>query len=311
MFKRIIALSLNPALDVTLWVDHLNPNTENTVVEEGYEAAGKAVNVSRALHAYGVPCRSIVLAGKFNRDRFEGRLQQEGVNYRLVEVEGYTRENITILQSDGRATRLLRQGFAVPHEALEEVEKLLEQEVVENSLVIISGSLPKGISPRILRQICQKIVRSGGKIALDVTPLTDGDLEEIRPWAIKPNRAECCDFAGRDLQTSEEMIAYAQSLNARGVEHCLISLDREGLVYVGGEQVIRVEVPEVDVVSHVGAGDSCFAGFIAGMNQGFPLEKCVRTAAAMGTASCLREGAEPPTKIATANILLQLQSSVE
>ena len=307
MFRRVLALALNPSVDLTLWVDTFVPHCENQVQEERHEAAGKAVNVARALQAYGVPCRCIMLAGKENRPQLEARLQQEGLDYRLVEVAGYTKENITIVHGDGRATRLLRQGFSVPYEALEEIQNMLASEVTQGTLVVISGQMPKGVTPRLLQNLCQTIVQAGGQVALDSASVSQEDLEQIRPWAIKPNRKELCLYAGRDLTSKEEMVAYAQSLNAKGIEHCLVSLDREGLLYTGEGEALWIEVPEVSLVSQVGSGDNCLAGFIAGMNQGFSVEKSVCTAAAMGTASCLREGASPATKIATANILLQLQ----
>ena len=53
-FDRIITLSLNPVIDTTLHLDGLNIRAENRVLEEHFEAAGKAVNVARALKRAGV-----------------------------------------------------------------------------------------------------------------------------------------------------------------------------------------------------------------------------------------------------------------
>ncbi len=307
MFDRIVTLSLNPSIDVTLWVDRLRMGEENSVAEEACEAAGKAVNVARALHNYGMRPVNIILAGRHNRQRFETGLRREGLDCRLVEVEGYTRENLSIVQQDGSITRLMREGFAVPYEALVAVEEMLAKEVSPGTLVILSGSLPGGITPRLLRRICDGIAAAGGRVALDTSSVTEEDLAAIRPWAIKPNRAELCGYAGRPLETLDEMVAYGRHLVELGVEHCLVSLDKEGVLYLGEEKVIQVQVPEVDVVSQIGAGDSCFAGFIVGMSQGKPLEQAVCGAAAMGTAACLCTGAEPPKKLATASILMRLQ----
>ena len=52
MFSKIITLSLNPALDVTLWTETLMPDSDNIVQDERYDAAGKAVNVTRTLRYY-------------------------------------------------------------------------------------------------------------------------------------------------------------------------------------------------------------------------------------------------------------------
>ena len=46
-FDRIIAVSLNPALDVTLWVNTLDFNEPNKTTEEKVYAGGKAINIAR------------------------------------------------------------------------------------------------------------------------------------------------------------------------------------------------------------------------------------------------------------------------
>lgn len=308
MFDRIVTLSLNPSIDVTLCTKNLRMGQDNEVEDESFEAAGKAVNVARALLGYSVQPFNIILAGTHNIHRLRSGLEKEGLEYRLVEVDGYTRENLSIIQEDGSITRLIREGFSVPFETLEAVEDILSREVSPGTLVVLSGRLPKGITPRLVRRLCGGIAAQGGKVALDTSSLTQEDLAEIKPWAIKPNRRELAAYAGRPLETMEEIVAYGGSLVELGVEHCLVSLDQEGVVYLGRDRVLQVQVPEVDVVSSVGAGDSCFAGFIGGMFQQLPLDQVVRTAAAMGTASCLRRGAEPPKKLATASILLRLQT---
>lgn len=51
LFDKIITLSLNPVADITLYVDRYEMGGENTVTSELYDAAGKAVDVSRVLRA--------------------------------------------------------------------------------------------------------------------------------------------------------------------------------------------------------------------------------------------------------------------
>ena len=58
MFDHIITLSLNPAIDATLWVERAGRGEDNAVRFEKYESAGKAMNVSRALGIYGVDRKS-------------------------------------------------------------------------------------------------------------------------------------------------------------------------------------------------------------------------------------------------------------
>ena len=157
MFDRIVTLSLNPAIDVTLWVDQVLPGSDNFVRAEKYAAGGKAVNISRVLSMYGVDNVAVVLAGRHNLTRYESRLKEEGIRYALVPVEGSTRENIVVVQQDRSTTRFLREGFTVPYEAVEELLQQLSRLVSKGTLVVISGTLPGGISVKVLKTICRQV----------------------------------------------------------------------------------------------------------------------------------------------------------
>lgn len=307
MFSKIVTLSLNPALDVTLWTDKLKNDAENPVLDEQYDAAGKAMNVSRALRYYGVDSFALVLAGNHNLHRYEQRLIAEKVHYKIIPVEGYTRENISIVQPDRTVTRLLREGFCIEYETVDEIKEQLDQVVIEGSLVVISGTLPRGVSPTVLKMICRHIDGLGGRIALDPSGLELTDIYEIRPWVIKPNYTEACQLVGRELNSAALLAEFGQTVNQHGIEHCIVSLSHEGLIHTCAGGVMRVQVPTVDVITSVGAGDCTLAGFIMSVQQELPLERCMRVAAAFGTAACLTEGTNPPPKLATANILQQIK----
>ena len=307
MFDRIVTLSLNPAIDVTLWVDEVSPGGENQVTAEKYEAGGKALNISRVLSMYGVENLAVVLAGSQNLPRYEERLRAEGIRYSLVPVEGSTRENIVVVEQDRRTTTFLREGFTVPYEAVEELTERLSDLVGERTLVAVSGSLPTGFSVKSLKTVCGSVARRGGLLALDVAAeLTMEDVAELRPWTIKPNRRELCAFARRELSTNQEIVDCCRELNGLGVENCLVSLGYHGIICTSPSGVYQVEVPDVNVVSAVGSGDYCLAGFLAAKAAGGDMVQALKTAAAFGTAACLTEGTAPPTRLATANILHQV-----
>ena len=121
MFKRIVALALNPSLDTTLWIDEVTLSEENMVKEERTDASGKAVNLARTFKYYNVPSSLVLLIGKYNKHDFLAQLERENIQYHEIEIEGNTRENLSIVQKDRSVTRMIRRGFAVPYESLEEL----------------------------------------------------------------------------------------------------------------------------------------------------------------------------------------------
>ena len=307
MFDHIITLSLNPAIDATLWVEGIQTGADNAVLSEKYESAGKAMNVSRALRTLSVESLALVQAGAHNRERYEEPLKREGIRYTILPVPGYTRENIAIVEESRTVTRFLREGFTVPYEAVEELLLLLGREVRERTLVVISGTLPAGISDQILLDICLAIRERGGLVALDTSArFTLEEIGRFTPWLIKPNRKELEEMARRELPGTPEIVDFCRELTGRGVCHCLVSMGDSGILYAGAEGVYQVMVPNVSVVSAVGSGDYCLAGFVLGQATKKSLVQSLKTAASFGTAACLTEGTSPPTPLATANILNQV-----
>lgn len=307
MFKNIVTLALNPSLDATIWIDNIRIGEENYATAERYDASGKAVNIARTLMDYGVENELVLLLGKHNVIPFVNQLNREKIQYHLIVVEGHTRENLSLVQRDGSVTRIMRKGFMVEYEAVEEVMLMLENCVSEGTLVVISGRLPEGISVRRFKAICAKIKALGGLISIDSRSLALEDLLEISPWLIKPNRREFTDLVGRAMQTHEELAAAAAGLVKKGIGRCLVSLGADGLVYAGEEGVFAVHVPQVIVKSAVSAGDSLLSGFIKAKMSGKDIRRCLATAAAFGTAACMVDGSVPPPKLSMGNILGQVQ----
>ena len=305
MFSKIVTLALNPSLDTTLWIDPLKDSGEQMVKEERTDASGKAVNLARTFKYYNVPSRLILVLGAHNKHDFLAQLDRENIKYRAIEVEGNTRENLSLVRPDGNVTRLIRKGFAVPYEAVEETLTALDECVDEDTLVMISGALPDGISPRTLRNICRHIQELGGQITLDSRSLCLEDIMAIKPLAIKPNRSEFSQMVGRSVETMEDVVSEAEKLVEAGIDYCLVSLAEEGMICVCGEGAYHAVVPDVEVKSSVGAGDNLLAGFIKSRMSGAGIQGAIKTAAAFGTAACMIDGTQPPPKLSVCNVLSQ------
>ena len=84
MFDKIITLSLNPAADVTCYVDNFEAGSEHVVQSELYDAAGKAVDVSRVLQSYEIANTALIVAGQDNSRRYFARLKDENVTTRVI-----------------------------------------------------------------------------------------------------------------------------------------------------------------------------------------------------------------------------------
>ncbi|MEM1485627.1 hexose kinase [Oscillospiraceae bacterium PP1C4] len=303
MFDKIITMSLNPVADITCYVNSFETGSDNIVENELYDAAGKAVDVSRVLQSYEIANTSLIVAGQENSKRYFERLKDENVTTRVIYTEGRIRENIAIVTPEGNVTRLTRKSPRLKNRTIDELEAALSEEIKPTTLVVVAGTMPEGITDEIFCEICAFIKESGGIIALDTTAATLENIAKIRPWAIKPNYNELCTLVGRRLNGLDEVKAAVKQLADLGVHHVLASLGGEGIIYTNGTVTYKADVPVLsEIKSTIGAGDATLAGFIIAHDYKYDVKRSVQFAAAFGTASCLVEGTNPPRRISVAMV---------
>ena len=286
----IYTITLNPALDRTIWIQKVRDDVSNRILEEKSFAGGKSVDVSKVLKNLGVDNIALGFVGGFAGRELEGRLLNEGIETDFVRVSGETRTNIIIHETGtGKQLAFNARGPEIkPDELMQFIEQL--EKLPCGEVVAIGGSIPLGVSPEIYRKIINLVKKCQAKVVLDV----DGDAlrQGIKalPNVIKPNIHELSELAGRELKGLDDVVSAARSINQQGVEIVLVSMGAKGILLVSeGQQYLAVP-PNVKVESTIGAGDSSVAGFVSGLVQGKDLKQCLIYAVAAGTATTLRQG---------------------
>ncbi len=286
----IYTITLNPALDRTIWIDRIRDDVSNRILEEQSFAGGKSIDVSKVLKNFGVDNVALGFVGGFAGRELEGRLLNEGTQTDFIRVSGETRTNIIIHEKEtGRQLSFNARGPEIrPNEIMQLVEQI--ETLPSPSIVAIGGSLPLGVSPEIYRKIITLVKKCGAKVILDV----DGEALragiKAQPTVIKPNIHELSELVGHELKSLDEIAAAAREINSHGVEIVLVSMGAKGILLVSDGQEYFAVPPEVKVESTVGAGDSSVAGFISGMIRGKDLKESLIYAAAAGTATTLSQG---------------------
>jgi 6-phosphofructokinase 2 len=289
-------VTLNPALDRTLWVESIRPDDSNRITRENRYSGGKGIDVSRVLTTLGIENRALGFVGGFTGDELEGRLLNEGIACDFVRIAGETRTNIVINdQKAGKQLIFNAEGPEIqPYELMHLMRKV--EDLKEPDIVVISGSLPKKVNPEIYRRIIEIARDKGARVVLD----TDGEALKagIRacPDIIKPNIHELERLVDRSLETNEQILQAARTVRERGVETVLVSMGGHGMILVGANEVYRAIPPEVEIVNTIGAGDSSVAGYVFGLVSGFEPQKALACAVAAGAATVMRPGTALCTK---------------
>jgi len=308
LFERIITISLNPALDVTLWIPSMDFNEPNKTMQERTYAGGKSINISRVLTALGEKPLALGVTGADNRRMFTELLDKDRVLYDFVSVPGSIRENLTLVIPDKRVLKVNRAGCPVSREAMDTIKRRVQEETRDGSpvLLVFAGSLPPNITPETYKAFILSLQRENVRVAIDTSVFKVEDLEEIRPFVVKPNLPEFRQMCGSNLPTEQSIIKSAQRM-AKFVDHVMVSLGAKGLLYVNQERGLRMMTPPVAVRSTIGAGDTTLAAFIYCIQTGkLPTEAAVYAAAA-GTASVSLDG----TDIITAQMVQEVLPNVQ
>ena len=281
---RILTLTLNPALDLTLRLASLQPGAINRCDELRSHAAGKGLNVAQVLADLGHSLSVSGFLGRANAAPFERLMQARGFHDLFVRVPGETRSNIKLAEADGRITDLNGPGPQVEAEHLQRLEEELQPLLAGHDAVVVAGSLPRGVTTQWFASLLRRIKASGIPLVVDSSGAALQAALDVVPWLIKPNEEELREACGSDLP------AAITRLRGQGIEHVLLSRGADGVEWHGPGIALRAVPPRVEVASTVGAGDSLLAASLHGLLQGWPAERTLRLATAVAAQAVTQIG---------------------
>ncbi|MBS9723565.1 1-phosphofructokinase [Stutzerimonas stutzeri] len=277
---RVLTVTLNPALDLTVQLPALRLGEVNRSDNLQVHAAGKGLNVAQVLADLGHQLTVTGFLGEANAQPFEQLFAARGFADEFVRVAGETRSNIKLAEADGRITDINGPGLEVGAAQRDELLARLERLVPGHELVVVAGSLPRGVEVPWFVELLQRLARLGARVALDTSGAALREGLALSPWLIKPNEEELAQARGLDPADARALADEARRLNAR-IEHVVMSQGAAGVSWFSPAAAWHAQPPKVRVVSTVGAGDSLLAGMLHGLLAGWPAERTLAHATAI------------------------------
>ncbi|OTN80951.1 1-phosphofructokinase [Enterococcus faecium] len=154
----------------------------------------------------------------------------------------------------------------------------------------VSGSLPRGLSPKVLIEISRICQEKGIHLIIDSSDQEVMDCLPYRPFLLKPNEEELSSWFGRKMVTDEDYFVYGQRLVELGAENVLLSLGEKGAILFTKDRVFRGNSPKGKVVNTACAGDTMLGAFLAGYMNRRPLDETLRKSIAAGSSTAFRKG---------------------
>lgn len=289
----IITVTLNPALDKTIEIHEFKIGSVNRIVSTRVDAGGKGINVSKVIKELQHKSLALGFLGGSSGNQIKNYLDDLDINNDFLFIKGQTRTNLKITDKvNNTHTDINENGPSLVEEDIINIKEKTMKYCNEDSLVVLSGSVPSGARSTIYAEMIKNIKNKGGKVILDA----DGELliEGIKagPYMVKPNIDELEKAFGINGDKEDEVIATAKKILDYGVKYVVISLGAKGSMFISNDKVAKVNGIKVEVKSTVGAGDSMVAALAIAVEKDYSFEEAIKLACATSTANVMTEGTQ-------------------
>ncbi len=287
----ILTITLNPSVDIAYQLDTFHLDTVNRVENVQKTAGGKGLNVTRVLKQIGEDVVATGFIGGEIGSYVKKQLTRNDIKNSFVEIGSETRNCIAVLH-DGKQTEILEQGPTIQeHEALNFIEHL---EIILNNVdvVVISGSLPKGLASNYYVEIVELCKKCGVAVVLDCSgeALKKVLESQQKPTVIKPNTEELSQLIGKEVTDDiQELKSVLSGQLFQGIDWIVVSLGAKGAFAKHNDKFYRVRIPKIKVVNPVGSGDSTVAGIAAGLVHALPEAELLKNANVLGMLNAQEE----------------------
>ncbi|WP_347291775.1 6-phosphofructokinase II [Kluyvera georgiana] len=306
---KIYTLTLAPSLDSATQTPQIYPEGKLRCSAPVFEPGGGGINVARAITFLGGNATALFPAGGATGEHLVALLQAEHVPVNSVESREWTRQNLHVhVDASGEQYRFVMPGATLHDDELEALQNNISQ-IDSGSLLVISGSLPPGVSLTHFVSLIKSAQQHGLRCIIDssgdalAAALAIGDIE-----LVKPNQKELSALVQRDLNQPDDVRNAAQEIVRSGkARRVVVSLGAQGALAVDAHSCVQVVPPPIKSQSTVGAGDSMVGAMTLKLAEGASLEEMVRYGVAAGSAATINQGTRLCSRENTQKIYSYLQ----
>lgn len=287
----VATVTLNPAVDKTLFSSGVILGSVNRMDDVQNIAGGKGINVAKVLKQYDFDVITLGFIGGYNGKFIEDTVKGMNIDTKFTKVSKESRTSINLITEDGYITEFLEPGPLISEEELSSFKAEYEEVIKGVSMVVISGSVPKGVDCHIYKELILLANDMGKKVVLD----TSGDALkygiEAKPYMIKPNMRELEQLMGKKIRGMQELSDAAIELVKTGIDNVMVSMGSKGILYAKKSKddvdAYFVPAPSIKAVNTVGSGDSAVAAFVISTLEELSNEDTVKKCVAISAANAM------------------------
>jgi 1-phosphofructokinase family hexose kinase len=264
------------------------------VQQESLFASGKGVNVARVIKNLNGQVLCAGFVGGYTGKLFQSLADQEGLQGSWTESTHEMRESITVYDPQSRqdATSFCPYGPTIYEPEWDhfvaDLVRLAEN--VEN--LSISGNIPPGIKAEQFYSLVKGLGERRKNVWLDVSGEMLRSGISANPFAVKVNAKEISELANQPVHDKTEAIGVSKAIRKTyGLAIVGVTLGPEGAVCSstwGDFSIHPIYFPRV--TSSIGCGDAFLGAMLTKFEEGYPMEACLKAAAAAAGANTQKLG---------------------
>lgn len=289
---NICTLTLAPSLDSATVTPQIYPEGKLRCSAPVFEPGGGGINVARAITFLGGKATALFPAGGATGEHLISLLAEENIPVQTLQAKDWTRQNLHVhVESSGEQYRFVMPGAALSGPEFHQLEQQVLR-LASGTLLVISGSLPPGVSVTTLVGLIRAAQQQGIRCIIDSSgealcaALDVGNIE-----LVKPNQKELSALVQRELTLPDDVRKAAEEIVQSGkAKRVVVSLGPQGALGVDATGCVQVVPPPVKSQSTVGAGDSMVGAMVIKLAEQASLEEMVRFGVAAGSAATLNQG---------------------
>ena len=293
----IISLTLNPSVDYLYEIDSFQLGKLNRFKNPVRMVGGKGINAGRTASILGSKVWATgVLAGK-NGELVRSILEKEKFSIDFLDIDGETRNAITIMHNNGIQTEMIEVGPYVNETIEEEIlKKIIQQNNISTNIEVIClcgsvNSKNENLYQNFIK-IIKKKLGNDIKILADIsrTQLKNVLESDYKPYFIKPNIHEFSEIIDTVVNTKDEIVYHLKNSNLfDGVPLIIVSCGEDGAIAKFNKEIYDLKIPTIDLVNPTGSGDATVGGVAYALDNKLTTEEILRYAMASGVANAMEE----------------------
>ncbi|ADL11841.1 1-phosphofructokinase family hexose kinase [Acetohalobium arabaticum] len=285
----ITTVTLNPAIDREYFVKNDNPGHHQYIYEDqeiNVSPGGKGLISAINLKYLGYSdVQNIGFVGGQQGLFFENMVQEYKVTTNYIYTEDEMRNNIYIIGREPVTyTHYNDYTYHVGASNVKQLLKRFKRSITDSNLIMISGSIPKGVSSSIYQDLVKISHQKEKKVYLHASGETLTYALQENPQFVVPYFKHTDKILKEKVESLEDYIKAGKKMQEMGVEHISIPFHCDRLVFYNN-RVYSISTEDFYLINWLGAGEAYNAAFFDHIfREGFDVIETNRYAGAAALA---------------------------